>query len=66
MNLESKKMFTAHSADEMKINSKKNLNILSKNKMIWTASKALQENCKGSAIRIDGNVTIKAMLIKEN
>ncbi len=66
MNLESKKMFTANSADEMKINSKKNLNILSKNKMIWTASKALQENCKGSAIRIDGNVTIKAMLIKEN
>lgn len=66
MNLESQKMFTANSADQMKINSKKNLNILSKNKMIWTASKALQENCKGSAIRIDGNVTIKAMLIKEN
>lgn len=66
MDLESKKAFTANTDDEMKINSKKNLNILSKGKIIWTASKALQENCKGSAVRIDGNVTIKARLIKEN
>lgn len=66
MDIASKKKFTACTKDEMDISSAKNLNISSKKKMILTASKALQENCKGSAIRIDGNVTIKARLIKEN
>lgn len=66
MDIASKKKFTAGSKDEMDISSVKNLNISSRKKMIWTASKSLQENCKGSAICIDGNVTMKARLIKEN
>ncbi|MCI9123564.1 MAG: hypothetical protein HFH35_05695 [Eubacterium sp.] len=62
----SKKKFTARSDDAMDISASKNLSLSSSKKIISEASRSLVGSCRGSSMKVDGNITMKAKLIKEN
>lgn len=66
MDLASKGKFGVSSDDEMQIHASKNLSASSGKKMALSASSALEESCKASSIKMNGNIELKATLIKEN
>ena len=66
MDLTSKGKFTAGSSDAMQISASKDLSASAGKKMALSASSSLEESCSGSSIKMDGNINMKATLIKEN
>lgn len=66
MEIASEKKFTAGSNDDMALSASKNLSASSGKKMSLSASGSLEESCSGSSIKMDGNINMKATLIKEN
>lgn len=62
----SKKKFTASSSDAMDVSASKNLTASSRKKIVMEASKSIVESSRGSSMKVDGNITMKARLIKEN
>lgn len=66
IDLASEGTFTAATKDNMQISADKDLSASSGKKMALSASSSLQESCSGSSIKLDGNINMKATLIKEN
>ncbi len=66
IDLASEGTFTAATKDDMKISANKNLSASSGKKMALSAASSLEESCSGSSIKLDGNINMKATLIKEN
>lgn len=64
--LASKGKFTANSNDAMNISAARDLSASSGKKLALSASSSLEESCSGSSIKMDGNINMKATLIKEN
>ena len=64
--MSSKGTFTASSDDAMRLSASKDLSASSGKKMALSASSSLEESCSGSSIQMDGNINMKATLIKEN
>lgn len=58
IDLTSSKDFTASSS--------KNLNVSASQKLALSADSSLESSCSGSSIKMDGNIDLKAKLIKEN
>ena len=50
----------------MNLSASKDLSASAGKKMALSASSALEESCSGSSIKMDGNINMKATLIKEN
>ncbi len=66
VDLTSKGKFTASSSDAMQVSASKDLSASAGKKMALSASSSLEESCSGSSIKMDGNINMKATLIKEN
>lgn len=66
MELVSKGRFTAGTSDVMQISAGRDLSASAGKKMALSAASALEESCNGSSIKMDGNINMKAVLIKEN
>lgn len=66
IDLASKGKFTAGTNNEMQLSADKDLSASSGKKMALSASSSLEESCSGSSIKMDGNIDMKATLIKEN
>ncbi len=66
IDLASKGKFTAGTNNEMQLSADKDLSASSGKKMALSASSSLEESCSGSSIKMDGNINMKATLIKEN
>ncbi len=64
--MSSKGKFTASSDNAMNLSASKDLSASAGKKMALSASSALEESCSGSSIKMDGNINMKATLIKEN
>ena len=62
----SKGDFSAGSKSIMQFSAEKDLSAQSGKKLILSASSALEESCGSSSIKMDGNINMKAPLIKEN
>ena len=58
--------FTVQSGKAMQISAKQNMEMSSGKKMSLSASSSLEEQCKASSIRLNGNIDLKATMIKEN
>ncbi len=58
--------FTASSENDMQIEASGNFSSSSGKKMSLSASKSLETSCKGSSIKMNGQINMKASLIKEN
>lgn len=54
------------SAKAMTVSSSQNMDVSSGKKLSLSASNTLEESCKGSSIKMNGNIDLKATLIKEN
>ncbi len=54
------------SMSEMSLSSAQNLKLAAGQKLSLAASSSLEESCSGSSIKLDGNINLKAALIKEN
>lgn len=66
LDLVSNGKFTAGTKDAMEVSASKNLSASAGKKMALSASGTLEESCKGSSIKMDGKINMKATLIKEN
>lgn len=66
VDLASKAKFTLNSSDAMDLFATKDLSVSSGKKLALSASSSLEESCSGSSIKMDGNINMKAALIKEN
>lgn len=64
--LMSKGRFTAETNDAMQILADQDLSASSGKKLALSASTSLEQSCNGSSIKMDGNIDMKAILIKEN
>ena len=64
--MSSKGKFTASSDNAMNLSASKDLSASAGKKMALSASSSLEESCSGSSIKMDGNINMKATLIKEN
>ncbi len=64
--MSSKGKFMASSDNAMNLSASKDLSASAGKKMALSASSALEESCSGSSIKMDGNINMKATLIKEN
>ncbi len=66
MDLTSKGKLIASSRNAMKLSAAKDLSAQAGKKLALSASSALEESCKGSSIKLNGTINMKASLIKEN
>lgn len=66
VDLASKGKFSANSNDAMNLSAAKDMSASSGKKLALSASSSLEESCSGSSIKMDGNINLKATLIKEN
>ncbi len=67
INITSKGQCTIKSQkDGIRLTAEKNLSAFSNKKLSVTAASELEEYCSGSSITLDGNINMKAAMIKEN
>lgn len=64
--IDAKKTMDISSTKAMNVSSSQNLEVSSGKKLSLSASSTLEESCKGSSIKMNGNIDMKATLIKEN
>ena len=64
--IDAKKTMDITSTKAMTVSSSQNMDGSSGKKLSLSASNTLEESCKGSSIKMNGNIDLKAKLIKEN
>ena len=64
--IDAKKTMDITSTKAMTVSSSQNMDVSSGKKLSLSASNTLEESCKGSSIKMNGNIDLKAKLIKEN
>ena len=66
IDMASKGKFIASSRNAMKLSAAKDLSAQAGKKLALAASSALEQSCRGSSIKMNGTINMKASLIKEN
>lgn len=66
LTITSKGDFAAGTKSEMKFSADRDLSADAGKKLVLSASSAIEESCGASSIKMDGNINMKAPLIKEN
>lgn len=66
LSLISKGRFTAGTSDAMQISADRDLTASSGKKLALSAASSLEASCSASSVKLDGNINMKAILIKEN
>ncbi|WP_304819055.1 hypothetical protein [uncultured Clostridium sp.] len=66
ISIDGKNTLDIKSAKKMDISSSQDVEVSAGKKMSLSASSKFEQECSGSSIKLDGNIDMKAKLIKEN